>query len=556
MPNTPSVTFNFINKNVESTTPQLGVSHVVARTTKGDFNKPDEVISNITRFRALYGEEIVPDGSISNIQKAFEMGSKLRVSRVAGGDSPSKPTTTWNEGSDEGSGKTSIFFGSKSKNCFIEVTLTDKRYASLNYTLTLKHDENSTSKWSLQTSEENGGRAIAMLNGNDSYLFQNFLNSLDNLEVVVKSITCSSVDASHIVPSVDNLIWFISEGYIDGIYDSSKSNPLSADITANVSGGSDGGDSTEGTWKEAFDALTDYNDAYAIVLSHVHQHIPNDYTKVYKYAADVVKKAMDVELYVEVPKANTQGELKTVEETLTELISLRTSIGTDKSIAYFGGGIKYYNSRGVIQNCDVLGTVLGLGDTSASNNGPWYSFAGMNRGIVGDALGACFGNLGVPSKIDVLQQFAELGMNLFVIKDTRTLGKRCMMWHSFTSHEGSDSYKFLSIMRLNLYVKKNLRPIIESYIEEPNIWTTWKNMYYEVSDIFSELVDKRAISEWTWYGDQDAQSYADLSVNTEKDVRAGKYHAIAKFKDIVTMQEITIDIVTDASTGDITFNTL
>ena len=154
----------------------------------------------------------------------------------------------------------------------------------------------------------------------------------------------------------------------------------------------------------------------------------------------------------------------------------------------------------------------------------------------------------------ILQGFAEWYMNLFVIKDTRFYGKRCMLWHSFTSHPKSDSYKFLSVARLNLYIKKQLKPILESYIEEPNIWTTWKNIYYEVKDIFTDLVDRRGISEWTWIGDQDAQSYSDLSINTEADVRAGKYHAQVKFKDIVTMQEITMDIITDASTGSIEIN--
>ena len=46
-------------------------------------------------------------------------------------------------------------------------------------------------------------------------------------------------------------------------------------------------------------------------------------------------------------------------------------------------------------------------------------------------------------------------------------------------------------------------------------------------------------------GDQDANSYNDLSVNNEADVRQGKYKAILKFKDIVPMQEITMGIYID-----------
>ena len=41
MPNTPRVEFNFQNNNVQQSVPLLGVSHVMARTTKGPFNQPD-----------------------------------------------------------------------------------------------------------------------------------------------------------------------------------------------------------------------------------------------------------------------------------------------------------------------------------------------------------------------------------------------------------------------------------------------------------------------------------------------------------------------------------
>ena len=59
MPNTPRVQFNFENNNVQNSTPLLGVSHVVARTTKGPFNSPDKVFNTYSAFQEVYGEEIV-----------------------------------------------------------------------------------------------------------------------------------------------------------------------------------------------------------------------------------------------------------------------------------------------------------------------------------------------------------------------------------------------------------------------------------------------------------------------------------------------------------------
>ena len=85
MPTTPQVNFNFKNENVQASVPQLGISHFLARTTKGPFNDPSLVLTSYSQFQRVFGEEVVPDGTISNIKKAFAMGSKIRVSRVAGG---------------------------------------------------------------------------------------------------------------------------------------------------------------------------------------------------------------------------------------------------------------------------------------------------------------------------------------------------------------------------------------------------------------------------------------------------------------------------------------
>ena len=59
------------------------------------------------------------------------------------------------------------------------------------------------------------------------------------------------------------------------------------------------------------------------------------------------------------------------------------------------------------------------------------------------------------------------------------------------------------------------------------------------------------MSEYTWIGDQDATSYDDLQVNNEADVRQGKYHLVIKYKDIVPLQEITVDVVIDAANNSV-----
>ena len=169
----------------------------------------------------------------------------------------------------------------------------------------------------------------------------------------------------------------------------------------------------------------------------------------------------------------------------------------------------------------------------------------MNRGIIYDGNGPVCPNYGSPSRTKELNELAQNYVNIICIKDVPNQGKQTLLWHCFSSQVKQDSERFLAIVRLNLYLKKNLRPILEKYLEEPNIWNTWNKIYLEVKPMLDNLVDEDAMSEYTWMGDQDANSYNDLSVNNEADVRQGKYKAILKFKDIVPMQEITMGIYID-----------
>lgn len=587
MPNTPSVNFNFVNKATSPTVPQLGVSHVVARTTRGPFNKPDEVLSTYSQFQAIYGEEIVPDGTVSNIRKAFELGSKLRVSRVAGGTNPSYGYARAYSASVATSAVTNLVFNLKNpanteetvtiklaiktkeqgsaivdpsayglqKDFYLKVSLV----SAAKSTVYLTQAKTMDSKGTVANNQVLSHKPMISYGTNfiDISTFRDFVNSVPNIEFQVMDIAFSPalVELANRYKSlgIQGVISLLKdyEGWTFTVTGNEAAISAEAPLLLTINEGNNGGASTIDTWKEAYEAITSYDDAYALALSHVHQHLPDDYSELYKAVAEEHIHNFDSVLYVEVPKDNTDGTIRTEAETKSALELLVGLVGQDKAIAYFGGGIKYYDDSGVVRNCDVLGTVLGLGDTAAANYGPWYSFAGMNRGIVASSLGPVIPNLGTSSKKSILQGFAEWYMNLFVIKDTKFYGKRNMLWHSFTSHPKNDTYKFLSVVRLNLYIKKQLKPILDSYIEEPNLWPTWKNIYYEVKDVFDDLMDRRGITEWTWIGDQNAQSYSELSLNTESDVRAGKYHAQVKFKDVVTMQEITMDIVTEASTGSI-----
>lgn len=580
MSKSPRVVFKFENNNVQQTTPLLGVSCFLARTEKGPYDDPSELITSFSQFQRIFGKEIVPDGSVSNIEKALVGGSKLRIIRVlgagakkgtitkaeasrvleedeielasaipgevqaseeasevmkftSGGTNVSFSLVTKGYGDPIGSGKTFKVGFSKSVNT-IFYNIYDANGSILEsgpvITYKTKDDQNKTSVDYL---------ALSNFASNSAYLEPKMVTTTDKIK------------------SFENLVAWLQTS-ID-----QTENPLtiqvgdkeatSTETMFNGTLGTAGADPTADEWIASLDLVKDYTDVYQLACSHIHQHLKTDQEvlKVHKAAKDMCAELQEYTYYIEVPKYTTHYSEGTQPRNKPSIITWINkclgSIGNSRYAAYFAGGIKYYNEFGLLTNSDVLGTIFGLGDTSASNYGPWKSFAGMNRGVIYDGQGPVSPNYGSDSRYNELNELAQVYANMIVIKDTPSSGKQTMLWHCFSSQVKQDSERFLSIVRLNLYLKKTLRPILNKYLEEPNIWGTWKNIYLEVKPILDNLVDENAMSEYIWMGDQDAGSYSELSVNNEADVRQGKYKVILKYKDIVPMQEITINIVIDAA---------
>ena len=555
------------------TTPMLGVSCVLARTTKGPYDDPSEIISTFSQFQRIYGSEIVPDGSVSNIEKALQGGSKLRVIRVLG------------KGATQGTVTASPAAARKAKDSEDEISVasavTDPAKPSALITL-----KSGSTTYSFGLVTKGYGDPIGSANtfqvgfykqantlyykiysANGQVLEQGpvitYKTADDNNNTSVDYLALSAFakNSEYIKPvitagsSFENLIKWLTDD-IDGTKNAititvGDAAPSETEKLFNGTIGSAGSTPTVKEWITSLDLVKDYTDFYQLFISHISQHLTtdSDVLKLYKAAADMAKELMEWVLYIEVPKHlthYTQGtQARDYKAQVTWVQTCLGTVGNSKYVAYFGGGIKYYNADGNLVDSDVLGTIAGLGDASASQFGPWKSFAGMNRGIIYDGNGPVCPNYGSPSRTKELNELAQNYANIICIKDVPNQGKQTLLWHCFSSQVKQDSERFLAIVRLNLYLKKNLRPILEKYLEEPNIWNTWNKIYLEVKPMLDNLVDEDAMSEYTWMGDQDANSYNDLSVNNEADVRQGKYKAILKFKDIVPMQEITMGIYID-----------
>ena len=588
MPNTPRVNFNIINNNVEESSPTLGISTVIARTTKGPAFDPSKLITSISAFKRTFGSEIVPDGSRSNIEQALLGGSKLRIIRVVGqGSAPGiitlKPTSNGtlvstvsfeDEEEDiishqvkgtkeeplfyfisgEGNDKKKVTFYAQTRgygepigsgkefNLIIEKVDNRLTYKVVDYNGSDTLDSGTILNY---TNADNTNNTSI-----DYLAFSKFIQNNEYLK-----ITSDSTDKS--LKSLENVLNLMAK--LDGTKTPIQ---ISLDLNDNdvdkgstkkelvgTIGTAESEAATTDDWKKALEYIRDYTDSYNIILSHIYQHLGNSYGSVYHDLKIILDELNEFRCFVEIPKYTTQegGTIRDIKGIIQEAKDLQTQIGYSKWVSYFAGGQMITNQYGILQGTDIAGSILGLADTSATDYGYDKSFAGVNRGILVDAKGPVCPNYGSPGRIEDMEELAQACVNIICIKDTPSYGKRTILWHNFTSQVKADSFRFIGNTGLVLNIKKTLRPILESYIEEPNFWVTWKNIYYRVRPYISAWVDAGAMTDPVWVGDQDASSWEDLTINTEAEARQGKYKTRFSFKDIVAMQQINIDLVIDSA---------
>lgn len=579
MPTSPKVDFTVINNNVASITPNNGIGFVLARTTKGPFFDASKIIKSPAQFAEVFGSEVVPDGSISNISRALSMGGQLRICRIGHLNSGKVDAV-----------KGTVLAGKVSGNAYVsdtgetlnlELTGFDAKVITIQLKLETKEyggDIQSTNGKFMVVFTQVGNRVISSLyntnakdnltsaflvntnpvlsykNGDgthpifiDTALFKNFLTADPYFDVTITKVLVGS-DTSQDYSTVQDVINLLNDAQkVNNTTLAIKSTnvapvTLGADKPLYYLGtvGNAGTTPVATDWVHGFEVMKDYSDFYMFFASHIHQHL-SEAQAVHQAgysAADLTKNATYA---IEIPKVNT---------TKATILKAKQDIGINSEhVAYFAGGLRLYNQEGMLMDSDVLGTVFGLSAQAATEWGPWYSFAGQNRGIVGDGNGPVAENFGSPGRYDDLNELAAESINIFVIKEVASGGKATLLWHNFTSTMLSNSERFLNVERLIYYIKKVLRPIMERYLEEPNNFETWSKMYLEVDPYLQDLQNRNGVHSYEWQGDQFATSFDDLQVNNEKDVRQGKYKANLVIKEVVALQEINIGIVLDASSG-------
>lgn len=295
------------------------------------------------------------------------------------------------------------------------------------------------------------------------------------------------------------------------------------------------GDSDTGN---GFHAFNPYEDTYYLASIH-----PLDISS---YLIDVAGASY----------ASNRGDLLYVVEvpydrkTKSSIIDYKESLNLNTKYALvIAGGIKVINPiNGEVEDTRALPEVLEVAIKSDTNYGPWYSFAGPNRGNIRGALGVVT-NFGSPANHKDLDELIDKKINMVIQRNGKT-----MLWGNYTTQLEDNQEKFINITKLIIYIVKSLKPSLEEFLEEPNDIPTWKRIYYTHLPFMDNLITSRALYSYEWQGDQFVNDMSKLKVNNTNDVSNGKYKILLPISAIPSLQEITLGII--LTKAGVTFETI
>jgi len=227
--------------------------------------------------------------------------------------------------------------------------------------------------------------------------------------------------------------------------------------------------------------------------------------------------------------------------TATTLVAERVVIASDSKYgAIYGGGIRIREEKTLQEKAmSEMGDILGIAAYVHNNFGEWYSLAGQTKGAVQDAIGVV-NNFGTPASFADLNLLANSQINMMVQKNGIV-----QLSGNFSAQFANNQEKFLSVVMLVLWMKKTLKPILESYLEEPTDPITFNKIYYHLKPYLDKLSSPayRAIYKYEYYGDQFANTIDDLQVNDPVDVQNGKYKINLKIWPIPSLQELIFNLM-------------
>lgn len=516
----PHVDFKVRDLTDQVSTPINGIHFVQGRSKRGPFSSPDKVITNWPMFLREYGGLTTLVDTLQ-IKRMLEKGAPIRFSRIG------HYTTIANR---------STLSAVKASP---DEDVLDVNDVEL-FELVLKNPGADYNNVKAIYSLPSNGREGSYFNITITHALEPDLNEFYENVQILGGYTAGEYNFLKAISD--------SSGLMDVVYKDLSALDLDEPVvpvltTINYEGGTDGGTITatdiigDPASSTGFYSFDNYDDAYQIFVVGDKLHDTSVDIAGNNYAAT----REDLMYWIFLPTTLT---------TASALVARKNAfnIANEYSMV-IQGGLKVTNPLNA-QTINVDGStdVAALASYSDTNFGINYSFSGNRRGVIRNALGVV-NNFGTPAKKAELNQLANARINSIILANNQI-----KLWGGFTTYPNNSQRQFVNVVRGIMFIKKSLRPTLENYLEEPNDIPTWKLMFREAKIFLDNLVEKRALYGYQYYGDQDAKTLDDLQINTRAAVAQGKYRIKLVLEFIPGIQAIEVWLI--ISDGTLSFETI
>lgn len=190
--------------------------------------------------------------------------------------------------------------------------------------------------------------------------------------------------------------------------------------------------------------------------------------------------------------------------------------------------------------------------TAAISESPYYIAALCRK----NATGKVWLSVGAPQYsylnrvIGVVQNFMSIGrkaeadsiVNAGIVPIVQESNGRVRIFGDSTLQQGRGFLKNANVADTIAYITNGVREIYNKYLFEPNDIPTWRLMHNEIQNFMKPIVDGGGIRAYVYNGDQDKNSFSELSVNNIADVNDGKYKVIIEVFPTTVMKHISIQV--------------
>lgn len=183
------------------------------------------------------------------------------------------------------------------------------------------------------------------------------------------------------------------------------------------------------------------------------------------------------------------------------------------------GGLKITHPvSGLKLEIPEIGDVLGLLSTKDNQYAEWFSGGGPKRGLINNALGVVY-DLGNASRQGEADTVDANGIEPVINHPTYGI----VFWGNSTLLRENTLLKHANVAELMIYITRELKPIIESELFNPNDIETWKAVHRKVTPMLEDIKNRRGLWKYQYQGDQDIDDIKDATINTPANIDAGQY---------------------------------